>query len=154
MKIAVGADHAGFRYKEMLIKFLTDLGHECQDMGAATDAVPADDYHWTSAAVAEAAARGKVDRGIVICGTGVGVSIAANKVPGARCALCNDLFTARMSREHNEANVLALGSRVIGEGLAKEIVRTWLETEFSGGRFIKRNANVSRIEERYQEKTA
>ncbi|NPV55927.1 MAG: ribose 5-phosphate isomerase B [Anaerolineae bacterium] len=150
MKIALGADHAGYRYKQMLIDFLTGMGYECVDLGAATDQVPADDYHWTSAAVAEATVRGEVDRGIVICGTGIGVSIAANKVPGARCALCNDLFTARMSREHNEANVLALGSRVAGEGLAKEIVRTWLETDFSGGRFIARNTNVARIEEKYK----
>ncbi len=149
MKIAIGSDHAGFHLKQVLIAEMQAIGHEVFDLGAFTDEQPADDYHLTGAQVAERVVSGAVERGVVICGTGIGISIAANKVPGADAALCNDLFTAQMSREHNDAKVLAMGSRVVGEGLAKEILRVWLATPFAGGRHIARNQNLRRIEARY-----
>jgi ribose 5-phosphate isomerase B len=149
MKIAIGSDHAGFRLKQVIIAEVNELGHEITDLGAFTDEHPAEDYHSTGAAVAQSVASGAYDRGIVICGTGIGISIAANKVPGAYAALCNDLFTAQKSREHNDANILALGSRVVGEGLAKEIVRIWLITPYARDRHEARNANLRRIEAGY-----
>lgn len=149
MKIAIGSDHAGYRLKQVIISEMTELGHETTDLGAFTDETPAEDYHSTGAAVAQAVADGECERGIVICGTGIGISIAANKVPGAYAALCNDLYTAQKSREHNDANILALGSRIVGEGLAKEIVRIWLDTPYDRGRHEARNANLRRIEASY-----
>jgi RpiB/LacA/LacB family sugar-phosphate isomerase len=146
MKIAIGSDHAGYHLKELIISQVQEMGHEVTDLGAFTDEHPAEDYHSTGAAVAQAVARGECERGIVICGTGIGISIAANKVPGAYAALCNDLYTAQKSREHNDSNILALGSRVVGEGLAKEIVRVWLTTAYAQGRHEPRNANLRRIE--------
>jgi len=149
MRIAIGSDHAGYRLKQAVLAELRALGHDPHDLGAFTDAEPVDDYHSIGAAVAEAVARGECERGIAICGTGIGISIAANKVPGAYAALCSDLFTAQKSREHNDANVLALGARVVGEGLAVEIVRVWLSTAYAGGRHEARNANLKRIERKY-----
>jgi ribose 5-phosphate isomerase B len=149
MKIAIGSDHAGFRLKQVIISTVRDLGHDITDLGAFTDEHPADDYHSTGAAVAQAVAGGAYDRGILICGTGIGISIAANKVPGAYAALCNDLFTAQKSREHNDANILAMGARLVGEGLAKEIVRVWLSTPYARERHEARNANLRRIEASY-----
>jgi ribose 5-phosphate isomerase B len=149
MKIVIGSDHAGFQLKKVIIAQLTELGHQPEDLGAFTDKVPADDYHFIGAKVAERVVSGFADLGIVICGTGIGISIAANKVPGAYAALCNDLFTAIKSREHNNANVLALGARVIGEGLAKEIVKTWLSTPYSNGRHELRNIHLKEIEHKY-----
>ncbi len=149
MKVAIGSDHAAYLLKQVIIALLKDLGHEVVDMGAFTDATPADDYHFIGASVSEMVVAGKVDRGIVMCGSGIGISIAANKVPGADVALCNDLFTARKSREHNDAKVLAMGSRIVGEGLAKEIVTVWMNTDFTGGRHIERNANIRKIEQKY-----
>ena len=149
MKVAIGSDHAGYRLKEVIKTLLAELGHQSDDMGAFTDAQPADDYHLIGAAVAAAVVEGRADRGILMCGTGLGMSIAANKVPGAWAALCNDLFTAQKSREHNDANVLVMGARVIGEELAKEMVRVWLSTPYAGGRHARRNANLRAIEERY-----
>ena len=149
MKIAIGSDHAGYRLKQVIISEVKELGHEITDLGAFTDERPAEDYHYTGAAVAQAVASGSYERGIVICGTGIGISIAANKVPGAYAALCNDLFTAQMSREHNDANILALGARIVGEGLAKEIVRIWLATPYARERHEDRNANLRRIEASY-----
>lgn len=149
MKIAIGSDHAAYQLKQVIIQLLKDMGHEVNDLGAYTDSKPANDYHLIGASVSEAVVAGKAERGIVMCGSGIGISIAANKVPGADCALCNDLFTARKSREHNDANVLALGARVVGEEVAKEIVTVWLQTEYTGGRHTARNANIRRIEQKY-----
>jgi len=149
MKVAIGSDHAAYRLKLVIKELLASLGHEVIDLGADTDSIPADDYHLTGAAVAEMVREGKAERGIVMCGSGIGISIAANKVPGVDCALCNDLFTARKSREHNDARVLAFGARVIGEEVAKEIVRIWMQTDFEGGRHIARNANIRKIEQKY-----
>ena len=149
MKIAVGSDHAGYELKQSMARLLEELGHGCSDLGAFTNAQPAEDYPLIAVEVAETVAEGRADFGILMCGTGIGMSIAANKVPGARAALCNDLFTARKSREHNDANVLVIGARVVGEDLAKEIVRAWLETSYSGGRHARRNALLKKIEEKY-----
>ncbi len=149
MKVAIGSDHAAYPLKQVIKKLLIDMGHEVEDLGAFTDTVPANDYHLTGAAVSEMVREGKAERGIVMCGSGIGISIAANKVPGVDCALCNDLFTARKSREHNDAKVLALGARVVGEEVAKEIVTVWMQTEFEGGRHISRNANIRKIEQKY-----
>jgi ribose 5-phosphate isomerase B len=149
LKIAIGSDHAGYKLKQIIKSLLAELGHECEDFGAFTDAQPADDYPFTAAEVARAVVEGRAERGILMCGTGIGMSIAANKVPGARAALCNDLFSAQKSREHNNANVLAFGSRVIGEDVAREIVRTWLNTPYAGGRHEPRNARITLIERQY-----
>ncbi len=149
MRIAIGSDHAGFRLKQIFIKEMKNLGYEVIDKGADSGDVPVNTYHFIGASVAEAVVRREVDRGVVICGTGIGISIAANKVPGANCALCNDLFTASSSRLHNNANVLGIGARLVGELLALEILRTWLETPYEGGRHEKRNVNLRTIEKRY-----
>jgi ribose 5-phosphate isomerase B len=152
MKIAIGSDHAGYRLKTILNNEITQLGYEVVDFGAESEAEPVDCYHSIGARVAEEVVSRGCRLGIVICGTGIGISIAANKVPGAYAALCNDLFTAQKSRQHNDANILALGARIIGEGLAKEIVRVWLETPYEGGRHIPRNENLKKIEEKYLRK--
>ncbi len=136
LKIALGSDHAGFELKERLKRRLVEEGYQCIDFG--TDNPQSCDYPDFSFAVANAVASGKCDTGIVICGTGIGSSIAANKVQGVRCALCWNEYTARMARHHNDANVLALGARVIGAELAWEIVKVWLETPFSNDERHKR----------------
>lgn len=127
-RVAIGSDHAGYRLKEFLKRSLPEW--EFCDVG--TDSPEPCDYPDFAAQVARLVASGECDCGIIICGTGVGSSIAANKVPGVRAALCHDVYSAEMSRLHNDANVLALGGRVVGEGLALRIVRAWLETPFSG----------------------
>jgi ribose 5-phosphate isomerase B len=152
LKIAIGSDHAAFKLKQMIMQHLKDLGHHYEDLGAFTDAEPANDYHLIGARVAHAVVEGKADLGIIMCGTGIGMSIAANKVPGASAALCDNLFNARKSREHNNANVLVLGARVVGDELAKEIVTTWLDTDYTYGRHETRNVNLRAIERRYQPK--
>lgn len=144
MRIAIGCDHAGFLLKEELKAYLQVLGHEVEDMG--THSLESVDYPDYARQVAEAVAQGKVERGIVICGTGIGSSIVANKVPGVRAALCHESYTARMSREHNDSNVLALGGRVLGVELAKEIVQVWLASEFQGGRHARRVEKIKTIE--------
>jgi len=133
MKLAIGADHGGLELKQEIIQFLSTIkGVEVVDFGTATrDSVDYPDY---GKKVAEAVTNGTVERGILICGTGIGMSIVANRYPKVRAALCHDHFTAQMSREHNDANVLVMGERVIGRGVACDIVKTWLETEFAGGR--------------------
>lgn len=146
MKIAVGADHGGWELKEALKPFLAGLGHQVQDLGPYDEA--AVDYPDFGIAVASAVAAGKADRGILICGTGIGMAIVANRHPGIRAALCHDLYTARLSREHNDANILVLGGRIIGKGLALEMARVWLETEFTGGRHSRRLDKVREWEER------
>ncbi len=144
MKIAAGSDHAGYGLKEHLIKLVEGLGHQVANLGTLSeDSV---DYPDFAAAVAEEVAADRADRGLLVCGTGIGVAIAANKVDGIRAATCNDLFTARMARAHNDANVLTLGERVIGEGLAEDIVRMFLETEYEGGRHQRRVEKIQALE--------
>ena len=144
MKIAIGADHAGYPLKLHLVGMLRDLDHEVFDLG--TNSEEPVDYPPICAAVGRAVAGGLVERGIVIGGSGQGEQIAANKVKGVRAALCNDLFTARLSREHNDANVLSMGGRIVAFGLAEEIVQLWLETEFDGGRHARRLEQIAEIE--------
>ncbi|MFF2481270.1 ribose 5-phosphate isomerase B [Paenibacillus sp. NPDC058071] len=151
MKIAIGADHGGYRLKDEIVPFLLSLGHEVEDLGC--DCAQSVDYPDYALPVAERVASGQAERGILICGTGIGMSIAANKVKGIRCALVHDMFTAQATRDHNDTNVLALGERVIGPGLALEIVRIWLETPFSNGeRHVNRIGKVTQIEEQYAER--
>ena len=144
MRIAIGADHAGFALKQHLIGVLQRLGHAVDDRGTHSDA--ATDYPPICAAVAREVTAGRADRGIVIGGSGQGEQMAANKVPGTRAALCNDLYTARMSREHNDANVLALGGRIIADALAEEILAVWLATPFAGGRHQRRVDQIAALE--------
>jgi ribose 5-phosphate isomerase B len=147
LKIAVGSDHGGFLLKDEIMKHLKEKNIDFTDFGCfTTEAV---DYPDIGQAVGEAVARGEYDKGIICCGTGIGISISANKVPGVRAALCGDCFSAKASREHNDANVLALGERVIGVGLAKMIVDIWLTSEFQGGRHGRRVEKIAGIEERY-----
>ena len=130
MKISVACDHGAYALKEKVKGWLTDAGYEVRDFGCyGTESV---DYPDFSLPAAEAVARGEVDRAVVLCTTGIGVSITANKVKGVRCALCTNLMTARLTREHNDANALALGAGVVGENLAREILFTFLNTPFSG----------------------
>lgn len=136
MKIALASDHGGFLLKEAIKTYLDDNGYEYVELGAfSTESV---DYPEYGKKAANAVVSGECDKGIVCCGTGIGISIAANKVKGIRCAVVSDVFSARMSREHNNANMLALGERVLGQGLALEIVKVWLESEFQGGRHQRR----------------
>jgi ribose 5-phosphate isomerase B len=144
MRIAIGADHAGFPLKEDLKGFLGDEGHDVIDMGTgSTEPV---DYPRFIVAAARAVVAGEAERAIVLGGSGQGEQIAANKVVGIRAALCNDLYLARLSREHNDANVLAIGARVVAPTYAREIVRVWLETTFEGGRHIPRLEQIAEIE--------
>lgn len=140
MKIALGSDHAGYRYKEKIKELLPSLGHEAVDFG--TDSEEPVDYPKFIRPAAEAVARGECDRGIVLGGSGNGEAIAANKVRGIRCALCWNEETARLSRQHNDANVLSLGERVITEEMALKIVRIWLSTDFEEGRHARRIAQL------------
>jgi ribose 5-phosphate isomerase B len=145
LRIAIGSDHAGFELKEHLRGLLGAEGHELVDLGThSTEPV---DYPPICAAVAREVAAGRVERGIVLGGSGQGEQISANKVRGIRAALCNDLYTARYSRLHNDANVLSMGARVVGLGLAEEIVRTWFATAFEGGRHVARLEQIAHIEQ-------
>jgi len=144
MKVAIGSDHGGFRLKEEIKTLLTELKVDSHDFGTYTCASV--DYPDISRQVAEAVAKGEYERGIIVCGTGIGVSIAANKVKGIRAALCHDVFSAQMSREHNDANILTMGERVIGSGLARMIVEIWLKTEFAGGRHACRVTKLMELE--------
>ncbi len=144
MRVAIGSDHAGFELKTYLVSELERLGHEPIDLGThSTESV---DYPPICAAVGRAVVAGDADRGIVLGGSGQGEQIAANKVDGVRAALCNDLYTARMSREHNDANVLSMGGRIVATGLATEILELWLATEFEGGRHQRRLDQIADIE--------
>ncbi|MCL1805919.1 MAG: ribose 5-phosphate isomerase B [Clostridiales bacterium] len=145
MKIALGADHGGFQLKETIKAWLVEQGYETEDKGTYDEA--SCDYPDFGEAVARDVAAGKADRGILVCGTGIGISISANKVRGIRAALCGDTFSARMCRLHNDANVLALGQRVTGAGLALDIVEIWLHTDFEGGRHKTRVDKIMKIEE-------
>ena len=144
MRVAIGADHAGFELKQHLVKALGEMGHEVLDFG--TDSDQSVDYPPICAEVGRAVAKGDADRGIVLGGSGQGEQISANKVRGVRAALCNDLYTARMSREHNDANVLAIGARIVAAPLADEILTLWLTTPFEGGRHERRIAQIAEIE--------
>ncbi len=144
MKITIGADHAGYRLKEHLARCLERRGHQVDDRGTFSD--DSVDYPDLAAAVAGEVAAGRADRGLLVCGTGVGMAIAANKVDGVRAATCNDLFTARKSREHNDANVLTLGARVVGEGLAEDIVDSFFSSEFEAGRHQRRVDKIRALE--------
>src|SRR6187401_1034427 len=144
MRVAIGADHAGFLLKEHLKQTLQRLGHTVEDFG--TDSQASVDYPPICAAVGRAVVGGHADRGIVLGGSGQGEQIAANKVRGVRAALCNDLYTARMSRQHNDANVLSIGGRIVAAGLADEILKLWLDTPYEGGRHQRRLDQIAEIE--------
>ncbi|MCI0502657.1 MAG: ribose 5-phosphate isomerase B [Fusobacteria bacterium] len=144
MKIIIGSDHGGFELKEIIREYILKKGLEVQDVGVfASESVDYPDY---AKKVGEAVASGNGDFGIVVCGTGIGMSIAANKIPGIRCALCNDVYTAKMARGHNDANVLAIGGRVVGKGVALMIIDTFLNSSFEGGRHNTRLAKIRDIE--------
>lgn len=145
--IAVGSDHGGFALKQHILRYLKENGFEYKDYGCFSE--QSVDYPDFALPVAEAVASGEAERGIVICGTGIGVSIAANKVPGVRAALCHDCFSAKATREHNDSNVLAMGERVIGPGLALEIADIWLHTPYAGGRHQARIDKITAIEKKY-----
>ena len=144
MRIAIGADHAGFALKQHLVGTLKRLGHDVDDRGTHNEEPV--DYPEICANVGRLVASRAADRGIVIGGSGQGEQMAANKVPGIRAALCNELYTARMSRQHNDANVLAIGGRIVAPGLADEIVALWLNTSFEGGRHQRRVEQISALE--------
>ena len=145
MKIAVGNDHRGYGAKQQIKSIITQLGHECVDVGS-TDENPVD-YPDLAYQAAMAVSKNQVDRAILACGTGIGMSIAANKVKGVRAALCHDELSARVSRHHNNANVLCISGDLIGEVLLRKIVEVWLETEFEGGRHQRRIDKIAAIEE-------
>lgn len=144
VRIAIGSDHAGFALKSTIKRYLEDGGYVVDDLGAHSE--ESVDYPDFAAAVANAVVTGEARFGILICGTGIGMSIAANKVPGIRAALCTDSFTARRSRAHNDANVLCLGASVIGQGVAEDVVSAFLSTPFDGGRHARRVAKISAAE--------
>ena len=146
MKVALGCDHGGWELKEALASALKALGIDVIDMGTGDE--QSVDYPDYGSKVADAVSKGDVDRGIAVCGTGIGMSIVANKYPGVRAALCHDSFTARMSRLHNDANVLVLGGRVIGREVALEMMKQWLETPFEGGRHVRRLDEIADIEKK------
>jgi ribose 5-phosphate isomerase B len=144
VRIAIGSDHRGFALKEALKELLTELGHEWVDFGCQTEEPV--DYPDIARPLAEAVAAGEYERGILICGSGVGMSIAANKVKGIRAALCENGLTARLARQHNDANVLCLSSWCIGQGLAEDIVRVFLGEDFEGGRHARRLEKIRAME--------
>jgi len=146
-RIAIGSDHAGYPLKSHFVALLTGQGHEVLDLG--TDSTESVDYPFYCAAVGRAVRDGQAAVGIVMGGSGQGEQLAANKVRGVRAALCNDLYTARMARAHNDANVLSIGARVVGEGLAEEIVALFLATPFEGGRHARRVAQLTALEDEF-----
>jgi len=147
MKVALGSDHGGFRLKEEVARYLEEIKTPYQDFGVFSE--EAADYPEQALLVALAVTEGGFERGIICCGTGIGVAIAANKVPGIRAALCHDTFSAKASREHNDANILTMGQRVIGSGLARDIVEIWLNTGFTEERHARRVAKIAQIEQNY-----
>jgi ribose 5-phosphate isomerase B len=144
MQIGVACDHGGFELKEELKAFLKSLGAEPVDMGTFSE--ESVDYPDFGVLVAEKVSRGELEKGILVCGTGIGMSMVANKFPRIRAALANDLYSSRCSREHNDANILIIGGRIVGKELAKEIVKVWLETPFAGGRHKKRLEKIEALE--------
>lgn len=147
MKIAVACDHGGLNLKKAVIKYLTENGYEYADFG--TNSLDSCDYPDFALPAAEAVASGECDKGIIICSTGIGVSMVANKVPGVRCAHCHDSYCAEFTRRHNDANVLAMGEKVVGEGYALKIVETFLTTGFDGDRHCRRVDKITAIEKKY-----
>jgi len=145
-KIAIASDHGGFELKEDIKLFLKEIGYEPVDFG--TENSNSVDYPDFGAKVAEAVAKNEIPKGILICGTGIGMSIVVNRFPGVRGALCNDVYSARMSREHNDSNILILGGRVVGKGVALDMVKTWITAKFEGGRHQKRLNKIKELEER------
>jgi RpiB/LacA/LacB family sugar-phosphate isomerase len=146
MLTAMASDHGGFRLKTELATFLKELGHEVEDLGCFDEG--AVDYPDLGQTVARKVSAGEVERGILICGTGIGMSIVANKFPGVRAALVSHIYSARMAKEHNNANILVMGGRIVGEGLAREMVKVWLEAEFHGERHLRRLQKIEAIERR------
>ncbi|KGA97045.1 ribose 5-phosphate isomerase [Alkalihalobacillus alcalophilus ATCC 27647 = CGMCC 1.3604] len=144
MKIAIASDHGGMNIKKEIVSLLEELGYEYEDFGCECETSV--DYPDYALPVATKVAAGEFERGILICGTGIGMSIAANKVKGIRCALVHDTFSARATREHNDTNMLSMGERVIGAGLARDIAKIWLETDFQGGRHANRVGKISDYE--------
>src|SRR5690349_15562884 len=144
MKIAIASDHRGFAIKSKIVAMITELGHQAFDMG--TDTPDSVDYPDYGAKVAQAVSQGEADRGILICGTGMGMCITANKFPGVRACSCHDDLTAEMSRRHNDANVLCLSADLLGDRLVNRMVEIWLKTEFEGGRHARRVEKIGQIE--------
>jgi len=149
-KIAIASDHAGRELKDDLIEYLKELGMETVDMGVNSDASV--DYPDYGSPLADRVSKGEIAKGVLICGTGIGMSILANKFRGVRAALISDVFSARMSREHNDANVLVIGGRIVGKGLAREILKTWLAAKFEGGRHQRRLDKITEVENRMAKK--
>lgn len=148
MKIAIACDHGGLHLKQATIEYVRSLGHEVLDFG--TDSTASCDYPDFAVLAAEAVANGECERGILVCSSGIGVSIVANKVPGVRCAHCHDTYCAKYTRLHNDANMIAFGEKVVGEGMMQEIVKIFLTTEFEGGeRHERRIAKIKALEEKY-----
>ena len=147
MKIALGSDHGGYKLKNEIISFLKENGYEIKDFG--TYSTESCDYPDFAEKVAEAVVSKEFDFGILICGTGIGIGIAANKVPGVRAALCSDTFSAHATREHNDANILTMGERVVGKGLAIDIVKAFLGAKFEGDRHARRINKITEIEKKY-----
>ena len=144
MRIAIGSDHRGYQLKQAVVPLLEEMGHQWEDIGCyGSDPV---DYPDVAEKVARSVAKGNVDHGLLICGTGIGMSITANKVTGVRAALCSDPFSARMARQHNDANVLCLGGALLGEWLAREIVTAYLSSRFEGGRHARRVEKIGHLE--------
>ncbi|WP_163969498.1 ribose 5-phosphate isomerase B [Oceanobacillus halotolerans] len=145
MNVIITADHAGMTIRNEVKKLLDEMGIEYEDTGCSCETSV--DYSDYALPAAERVAKGEFDRGIFICGTGIGMSIAANKVKGIRCALTHDVYSAKLTRQHNDSNILAMGERVIGPGLAREIAKVWLETDFDGGRHERRIGKVTVYED-------
>lgn len=143
MQLALGCDHAGYILKEPIKSLLSGMNISCLDVG--TDSTGSVDYPLYGMKVAQLIAGGECERGILLCGSGIGMSIVANRVPGVRAALCGDTYTARLSRQHNDSNILVLGARIIGQDLALEIVKTWLQTGFEGGRHKSRIDQIDEL---------
>ncbi|HDD53445.1 MAG: ribose 5-phosphate isomerase B [Aquificota bacterium] len=149
MRLALASDHGGFELKEAVRGWLQEWGYQVVDLG--THSPESVDYPDYIALAAAAVSRGETDRAVVLCGTGIGASIVANKFPGVRATLCHDIYTARMSRLHNDSNVLAMGGRILGADLAREMLKVWLETPFEGGRHERRLRKVAEIERKILE---
>lgn len=148
MKVAIASDHGGMKIREEIKNLMNELGIAFEDFGCECDTSV--DYPDYALPVAEKVANGEFDRGILICGTGIGMSIAANKVKGIRCALVHDVYSAKLTRQHNDSNILAMGERVIGPGLAREIAQTWLESGFEAGRHANRIGKIADYEDMNQ----
>ena len=148
MKVAFGCDHAAIDLKNVLMEHLKEKGYECVDYGAQDPNVKVD-YPVSGLQVAEAVASGEVDRGVLVCGTGIGISLAANKVPGIRAAVCSEPYSAKLTVQHNNANIIAMGARVVGDELAKMIVDAFFDAEFEGGRHARRVDMITDIEKKY-----